>query len=300
MYVNMVTITAPSLTVFDELEYFPIISRLDKILYDSAKKSIERLGESVSKVLLDHICSVYGLSETELLTNYDLFEKSLCIILRKAADIILHDLKKEMLVHAVLMDPTITTRDILNPLLTVGDILKRIRAAETLEFIRNIPSHQHVAFLYNNEVDKDRVLSSFIGTDSPKGLLLSAKSTKLNSDRSSRLYGELLKYQQDETLKILSDRIANLYSLNTPKNNSAIRIVNEDAGWWLCNGSSNDHIRFEQSLGRCVEDNMSFLCAYNASKFDNSYLKTIIGWHGYVIVDEPFTVYKVGQGGGRI
>ena len=63
-------------------------------------KSIERLGESASKALLDHICSINELSEKELLTNYDLLEKSLYRVLRKGAEVILRDLKRELLVQA--------------------------------------------------------------------------------------------------------------------------------------------------------------------------------------------------------
>jgi hypothetical protein len=90
--------------------------------------------------LLDHICSINGLSEKELLTNYDLFEKSLYRVLRKGAAVIFLDIRRELLVHAVLIDPNITISDSRNPLLAVGDILKRIRAVETLEFVRKIPS----------------------------------------------------------------------------------------------------------------------------------------------------------------
>lgn len=54
-------------SILDQLGYFPIYSKSDEILYKAAKKSIHRLGESASKALLDHICSIYGLSEKELL-----------------------------------------------------------------------------------------------------------------------------------------------------------------------------------------------------------------------------------------
>lgn len=87
--------------VLDELGYFPLSSKAEEILYDVAKKSIERLGESASKALLDHICSINGLSEKELLTNYDLFEKSLYRVLRKGAAVIFLDIRRELLVHAV-------------------------------------------------------------------------------------------------------------------------------------------------------------------------------------------------------
>ena len=98
------------------------------------------LENQTSKALLDHICSINGLSEKELLTNYDLFEKSLYKVLRKGAEVILHYLKRELLVQAILIDPNITISDIRNPQLAVGDILKRIRVVETLEFANSKPN----------------------------------------------------------------------------------------------------------------------------------------------------------------
>jgi hypothetical protein len=114
--------------------------------------------------LLNHICSINGLSEKGLLTNYDFFEKSLYRVLRKVAAVIFLDIRRELLVNAVLIYQNITISDIRNPLLTVGDILKRIRAVETLEFVRKIPSHMHVAFLYRNENSKDDILAAFFDT----------------------------------------------------------------------------------------------------------------------------------------
>ncbi len=78
--------------------------------------------------------------------NYDLLEKSLNRVLRKGADIILYDLRRELPIQVVLIDPNITTSEIVNPRLGVADILKRIRDIETLEFVRKIPSHNHIAF----------------------------------------------------------------------------------------------------------------------------------------------------------
>jgi hypothetical protein len=80
--------------ILDKLGYLPIPSKSDRILYDAAKESIERLGQSASKAILNHICSIDGLSEEELLTNYDLLEKSLQRVLREGSEVLLHDIKK--------------------------------------------------------------------------------------------------------------------------------------------------------------------------------------------------------------
>jgi hypothetical protein len=55
-----------------------------------------------------------SLSEYELLTNYDLFEKSLNSILGKSGKAILTGIKKEILAYAISIDPTITIGDIHN------------------------------------------------------------------------------------------------------------------------------------------------------------------------------------------
>jgi predicted transcriptional regulator YheO len=87
-------------------------------------------------------------SEGELLMNYDLLEKSLYNLLGKGAEVILHDLKRELLVQAIMIDPNITISEIVNPRLVVGDILKRIHAVEAVEFVRKIFSYNHILSLH--------------------------------------------------------------------------------------------------------------------------------------------------------
>ncbi|HYT02352.1 MAG TPA: hypothetical protein VEL70_05535, partial [Candidatus Acidoferrum sp.] len=65
------------LSALDELRYLPTVYLSDRALHDSIKDSLETVFKSSSKVLLHKMCSLYGLSENELLTNYDLFERSL-------------------------------------------------------------------------------------------------------------------------------------------------------------------------------------------------------------------------------
>ena len=45
----------------------------------------------------------------------------------------------------------LTVADILNPSLSIGDILKNIREAEVFEFVHKILSHEHILFLYENK-----------------------------------------------------------------------------------------------------------------------------------------------------
>jgi hypothetical protein len=66
------------LTLLDKLGYIPVSSKAEQIISESIKKSLENLfGHAATVVLLHHSASFYGLSEKELTTNYDIFEKSL-------------------------------------------------------------------------------------------------------------------------------------------------------------------------------------------------------------------------------
>ena len=73
-------------SILDDVGYFPISSKAEQILHDASKNSIAFLGENASRQLIDHICSISGFSEGELLMNYDLLEKSLFKVLGKGAE----------------------------------------------------------------------------------------------------------------------------------------------------------------------------------------------------------------------
>ena len=259
--------------------------------------------------MLDHICSINGLSEKELLTNYDLFEKSIHRVLRKGAEVILRDLKRELLVQVVLIDPNITIGDIRNPLLAVGDILKRIRVVETLEFVRKIPLHKHIAFLYINENSKADILAAFFDTKIPgkatKALLSSNKPTK--DDLSYMSYEELL--QEPREYEVVANRLADWIAKLNSSNKSqqrqqqkttdiaTLRIATEDAMWWLRNSFTGYYLGFEKSMGKYLQDSVSVLCGYNISNvtnenIDNKKIKTMIAAHDYVILDESFVMFR--------
>jgi hypothetical protein len=310
------TINSECQSVLEELEYISVVPRSDQIISNIIKKYLEQIGRSYSKAILYNMCSLYNLSEYELLTNYDLFEKSLNSILGKSGKAILTGIKKEILTYAVSIDSTITIGDIRNPQLTVGDILKPIRTAETLDFIHKNPSNKHIAFLYRNESSKSEILTAFfdtkINSKALKGLLLSKKpSTDLSHIVSHvdniMLYEELLEESQEDEVLVaskLAHWIANLHSLNesglNDTDNRGTRIVSEDVTWWPRNGFARHYMDFEKAIGRCPHDDLSVLCGYNISEYNdekiddnnNGTIDAMIATHGYVILDEPFIVYR--------
>jgi len=302
-------------SILDELGYFQISSRAEQVLHDAAKKSIALLGETASKDLLAHISSISGFSESELLMNYDLLEKSLYNLLGKGAEVILHDIIRELLVQVVMIDPNITFSEIRNPRLGIADILRRINAVEVVEFVRNIPSHTHIAFLYTNDNSKNNILAAFFDTkinSAAKGLFSFKKPANdyVSCVNNIMLYEELLQEPREYELVVrrAADWIAKLNSSNQSQQNnddSPTRIVCEDVMWFLRNGFTGYVLHSEKSCGRSLQDNMSSLCGYNISNVGNGHIdresiSTLISAHGYVILDEPFSLYRAPALEGRM
>ena len=87
----------------------------------------------------------------------------------------------------------------------------------------------------------------------------------------------------------------NLHSSN--KSDFATRIAFEDGTWWLRNGFADDYVRFEKSycIGKHIQNNLSILCGYDISTFNELYMETIIASHIYVILDEPLIIFKASK-----
>jgi hypothetical protein len=292
------------LSILDELRYLPTVYLSDRVLHDSIRHSLESIGKSYSNALLHNMCSLYGLSEHELLTNYDLFEKSLYRILGKAGQPIIGSIKAEMLRYAIMNGSEFTATDILDPNLTVSYVLKDIRDTETFAFVRNVPSCSHIAYLYTNEIAKNKILSEFFDPkttedhEAPPLGLISIKTPKnLGADLLNISYDELLnKTSKDKSKERLAAWIGYVHSFNRSQR-FPTRIAEEDATLWLKNGFSPlDDLQLEQMFStQTCDNNMSILCAFDISKIAesdiNSIMKSIISAHDHVILDEPPVVY---------
>ena len=213
-----------------------------------------------------------------------------------------------MLVQIVLIDANITINEIRNPLLDVGDILKRIHAVEVVEFVRKIPSHSHIALLYTNDNSKDKMLVAYFDTtiigNASKGLFSFRKPVNdyLSCINDIMLYEELLQEPRDyeAVARRGANWIAKLISSNRSRQTSSdvpTRIAGEDVMWWLRNGFAGYLLDSERSCGRYLQDNISALCGYNISNVSNRHIdreliSMLISAHGYVILDEPFSLYR--------
>jgi hypothetical protein len=293
------------LSTLEKLRYYPINSNNDKILYRSITNSLEQLGKSYSKALVNNMCELYGLSENELFTNYDFFKKTLYNTVGKGeANAILNSIKKELLAQAILNGSNLTVREIINPKFTINDILKKVNDSAVLKFITNIPSHEHILFLYSNESYKDELLSAFFGSGKNVLVLpdlLSLKPNDTHLPKKSKSYDELFQELSLAAGKAeLKERLHDWKSkpplfVNSRKKNIPPRIAQTDATFWLEKGYSSELIFLERSVGKYITEDLTVLCGYNISKLSakhfNMLLGMVISCHGYVIIDEPFRVY---------
>ena len=315
------------LSLLDDLGYLPaaesaVLPNLNQILYRSIKTVLEeKLSVPVSNALISQMCSTYGLSEQELLTNYDLFENSLYKTLKaEGAAVITNWIKRDLLVHAILNHSTLTEKEILNPSLRVHDILRDIGAVKVLEFIRNMRPPQHVLFLYEDENFKDKALSAFFNglyvsstTNSkirrrarkPSGYavhgLISAKEPAINKCNffldSSVSFDELFsQLEKVEVVKKLHSWIQSVRFLNDEKQGGSalIRIASDDSTWFLNNGLRDEIILAEKGDPKYTEDpRLMMLCTYNILNMrDAQTIKEIMTAHNHVILDSPLIVYR--------
>jgi hypothetical protein len=125
------------LSLLDKLGYYPIRANNDRLLYASIKDSLEQMGKSYSGALIRNMCSLYGLSENELFSNYDLFKKMLYTILGEGeANGIIASIKKELLARAILNGSSLTIREMTNPALLLRTFWKVLTVRKLFDLLR--------------------------------------------------------------------------------------------------------------------------------------------------------------------
>ena len=319
------------LTLLDKLGYIPVSSKAEHIISESIKKSLESLfGHAATVVLLHHLASFYGLSERELTTNYDIFEKSLSKISAYGAKIILKDIRKEMLIETIKSSTgsEITEQDILNPDVGIREIINKIGYDEIAKFVHAMPPGEHINLVYKNEDTKDKVLSSFLSSESYhdeivnnritsiRGLI-TTKLTKFNYIKDILYYEDLsLAVEKSEIINKLWDWMIRLRSKNYSTifkegrdkeivryedkdimASSCVRVAIEDAAWFLLNNFTFEFLSFEKIIKKYLDEDkhISVLCTYKISDISGSsddMLMKIIETHHYVILENPLMIYK--------
>ena len=256
------------LKTLDDLDFIPIDSITELVLYNSIKQSLEQVGIAYSKAVIDHICKMNGLSEREILTNCDLFEDSIYRLFGHGAISLINKVKVSALRTAILANKSdLTVSQILDPSLTLNDILREIRRVEALDFVNKMASYNQIAFLYSTEDSLSKILAEYFGSkDAPRALLSEnvGKYDHFNLSESIS-YRELFGTSSD---KLKADAVTRLQDwlsqvrVTSTESQSFIptRFAEDDATWWIRNGHARTFISIGVGTQRNASQDLHFMC----------------------------------------
>lgn len=261
------------------LGYAPSVSNSDNILLDAVQKVLKTFGQSSYRDLIERLHSKTGMSETELIKNFNLFEDAL----KKStgtisAKIIVDMIKEELIKHTHLK--TIDHK--------IDEIIEKIEEFDVYNFIIDTPSFEHILVLYKDQEIIDLILSNFFSkrTQAPFGLI-SETPTKIKDIRNVT-YDQLADKDKTGAIKKTIDWVMNVHSCNT--STFPTKIAGEDCTWYVRNNLGAEHLKMESSLGMTSANKMTFLCGYNISKITPNELESLVKSHSSVILQNKSLV----------
>ena len=116
-------------------------------------ESLSILGPPISKALLKGICIQSGLSEAELLGNYNLFKKYLQISLGHGSNIIFRNLQRILLSKI----PKNEKNNWEDDTITTDGVVRYLQRREISDLCRYQPK-KHMALLYESGNDHDQFI----------------------------------------------------------------------------------------------------------------------------------------------
>jgi hypothetical protein len=303
--------------------------KTDIVVRDIILNVLNRIGKSFSKALIYQICNLYGLSQNELLSNYELFENSLTRVLGKTGYPIILRIKKELLKYLIVNKFEISIKDILDPSFNVPQIIYKLSESYNYDLIAenlNNNKQNHMILLSNND-DKhiEKIISNLVRIS--------------KNIRDIKRVVIVLHDQFDEQRYFRSVSDINVYYLNDMvSSSSSSSSSSTDKFFKLDNDYNNnnnnndiDLINFEQfddnsniqvfcfidieilnqfnnyKILKLLEEKFQKLynlnkiiqicCIYDMSNFytkeyEIKLLRDFINHHDMVIVDEPLVMYQ--------
>ena len=162
---------------------------------------------------------------------------------------------------------------------------------EIIEFVRKVKGSEHLLFLWKDQESKDKFISEFFNKEfsgNSKGLV----SVKPFQDElvENTVYEKFYNQHGKKFIPKAVDKVTMTVEAN--KTGSATRYAFEDDTWLMERGQTEEVLGVEEQLGPKVDENLSLFCFNNVAKLDESKLNRIIPAHGYVILDDPLSLYK--------
>jgi len=162
---------------------------------------------------------------------------------------------------------------------------------EITEFVRKVNGSEHLLFLWKNQESKDEFISEFFNKEfsgNSKGYF----SVKPYQDESveNTVYEHFNDQHGKEFIPKAVDKATMTVGAN--KTDSTTRYAFEDDTWLMERGQTKQVVEGEEKIGPKVDEKLSLFCFNNVAKLDEAKLNLMIPAHGYVILDEPLSLYK--------
>jgi len=288
--------------------------KTDVVVRDIILNVLNRIGKSYSKALIYQICSFYGLTQNELLSNYELFEYSLTRVLGKTGYPIILRVKKELLKYLILNKFEITPKDILDPSFNVPKIIDKLSESYNYQLIfenLNNNKRNHMILLSSNYDTKhiEKIITN---------LVQSSKSSRdikrvlivLHDQFDKKRY---FKSVPDMDIYYLNDLVSTLDKSLENNNNKKSDFINIEQFYTIdiqifcfidiqiLNHFNNYKILkiLEEKFKKLytLNENIKICCIYDLSNFsakeyETNLLKDFINQHNMVIIDEPLVMYQ--------
>ena len=293
----------------------------DIVVKDIVLNVLNRIGKSYSKALIYQICSLYGLSQNELLSNYELFENSLTRVLGKTGYPIILRIKKELLKYLIMNKFEINIKDILDPSFNVPHIIGKLSESYNYQLISenlNNNKRNHIILLSNND-DKHikKIITSMV--QNSKNIrnikrVVIVLHDQFDEKRYFRSVSDIDIYYVNDIVSSYSSSTDKFFKLDENYDiNNNIDLINFEQfdssniqifcfiDIQILNQLNNYKIlkileeKFEKLYN--LNELIQICCIYDVSNFyakeyELKPLRDFINHHNIVIVDEPLIMYQ--------
>jgi len=291
----------------------------DIVVKDIVLNVLNKIGKSYSKALIYQICSLYGLSQNELLSNYELFENSLTRVLGKTGYPIILRIKKELLKYLIMNKFEIKIKDILDPSFNVPHIIDKLSESYNYQLIsENLTNNKqnHMILLSNND---DKHIKKIItnldqiskNTRNIKRVVI-VLHDQFDEKRYFRSVSDIDIYYVNDIVSSYSSSTDKFFKLDENYENN-INLINFEQfdnsniqifcfiDIQILNQLNNYKIlkileeKFEKLYN--LNELIQICCIYDVSNFyakeyEIKLLRDFINHHNIVIVDEPLIMYQ--------
>ena len=290
----------------------------DIVVKDIVLNVLNRIGKSYSKALIYQICNLYGLSQNELLSNYELFENSLTRVLGKTGHPIILRIKKELLKYLIMNKFDINIKDILDPSFNVHHIIDKLSESYNYQLIsenlnnnkrnhmillsnnddkhikkiitnlvqisKNIRNIKRLVIVLHDQFDEKRYFKSvsdidiYYVNDIVSSYYSTDKFFKFDENYNNNI--NLINFEQFDNSNIQIFCFIDIQRLNQLNNYKILKILEE---------------KFEKLYN--LNELIQICCIYDVSniyakEYEIKLLRDFINHHNIVIVDEPLIMYQ--------